>query len=134
MKLAKSHSSEELRGSRGHFRCKEDIRNGVRSLLLYVKNMRSLAGTRDALWELLAAEAAPSSWEVVCQRLLDQPLLFWEDLMQPLFLERVQVSAPTSGGLGLSWGKISLLPWLAGHRGRQQKVPSVFDAIVGPRL
>ncbi|XP_055994109.1 conserved oligomeric Golgi complex subunit 1 [Sorex fumeus] len=68
--------------------CNEDIRSGVRSLLMYVRNMRSLAGIRDALWELLAAESP--GWELVCRRLLDRPLLFWEDLMQPLFLERAQ--------------------------------------------
>ncbi|XP_054987516.1 conserved oligomeric Golgi complex subunit 1 [Sorex araneus] len=68
--------------------CNEDIRSGVRGLLLYVRNMRGLAGIRDALWALLAAEAP--GWGLVCRRLLDRPLLFWEDLMRPLFLERAQ--------------------------------------------
>ncbi|XP_059128029.1 conserved oligomeric Golgi complex subunit 1 [Peromyscus eremicus] len=70
--------------------CNEDIKNGVTNLLLYVKSMKGLAGIRDAIWDLLSNESASHSWEVVCQRLLEKPLLFWEDLMQQLFLDRLQ--------------------------------------------
>nr|XP_015849192.1 conserved oligomeric Golgi complex subunit 1 isoform X2 [Peromyscus maniculatus bairdii] len=70
--------------------CNEDIRNGVTNLLLYVKSMKGLAGIRDAVWDLLSNESASHSWEEVCQRLLEKPLLFWEDLMQQLFLDRLQ--------------------------------------------
>ncbi|XP_005402145.1 PREDICTED: conserved oligomeric Golgi complex subunit 1 isoform X2 [Chinchilla lanigera] len=70
--------------------CNEDIKNGISNLLLYVKSMKGLAGIRDAVWELLTNESASHSWEVVCRRLLDKPLLFWEDMMQQLFLERLQ--------------------------------------------
>uniref|UniRef100_A0A8C5P4D7 Conserved oligomeric Golgi complex subunit 1 n=1 Tax=Jaculus jaculus TaxID=51337 RepID=A0A8C5P4D7_JACJA len=70
--------------------CNEDIKNGITNLLLYVKSMKGLAGIRDAIWELLTNESANHSWEVVCQRLLEKPLLFWEDLVQKLFLDRLQ--------------------------------------------
>ncbi|XP_029784484.1 conserved oligomeric Golgi complex subunit 1 isoform X2 [Suricata suricatta] len=70
--------------------CNEDIKNGITSLLSYVKSMKGLAGTRDAVWELLTSEASGHSWDGVCHRLLEKPLLFWEDLMQQLFLERLQ--------------------------------------------
>ncbi|XP_039085696.1 conserved oligomeric Golgi complex subunit 1 isoform X2 [Hyaena hyaena] len=70
--------------------CNEDIRNGITNLLLYVKSMKGLAGVRDAMWELLTNEATSHSWDIICQRLLEKPLLFWEDLMQQLFLERLQ--------------------------------------------
>ncbi|XP_004693526.1 PREDICTED: conserved oligomeric Golgi complex subunit 1 [Condylura cristata] len=70
--------------------CNEDIKNGITNLLTYVKNMSSLAGVRDAMWELLTSESTNPSWDVVCRRLLDKPLLFWEDLMQQLFLDRLQ--------------------------------------------
>ncbi|XP_036052250.1 conserved oligomeric Golgi complex subunit 1 [Onychomys torridus] len=70
--------------------CNEDIKTGVTDLLLYVKSMKGLAGIRDAIWDLLSNESASHSWEVVCQRLLEKPLLFWEDLMQQLFLDRLQ--------------------------------------------
>ncbi|XP_028617081.1 conserved oligomeric Golgi complex subunit 1 isoform X2 [Grammomys surdaster] len=70
--------------------CSEDIKNGIDSLLMYVKSMKGLAGIRDAIWDLLTNESASHSWEVVCQRLLEKPLLFWEDLMQQLFLDRLQ--------------------------------------------
>ncbi|XP_007957875.1 conserved oligomeric Golgi complex subunit 1 [Orycteropus afer afer] len=70
--------------------CNEDIKNGLTSLLMCVKNMKGLAGIRDAIWELLANESTSHSWDVTCQRLLEKPLLFWEDLMQQLFLGRVQ--------------------------------------------
>lgn len=58
---------------------------------MYVKSMKGLAGIRDAMWELLTNESTSHSWDVICQRLLEKPLLFWEDLMQQLFLDRLQV-------------------------------------------
>lgn len=73
------------------FRCNEDIKNGITNLLMYVNSMKGLAGIRDAMWELLTSEAASHSWEVVCRRLLEKPLLFWEDMMRQLFLDRLQV-------------------------------------------
>ncbi|KAL6077747.1 hypothetical protein STEG23_007901 [Scotinomys teguina] len=70
--------------------CNEDIKNGITNLLMYVKSMKGLAGIRDAIWDLLSNEPASHSWEVVCRRLLEKPLLFWEDLLQQLFLDRLQ--------------------------------------------
>ncbi|NXV70875.1 COG1 protein, partial [Atlantisia rogersi] len=70
--------------------CSEDIRAGVRNLLVYVKSMRGLAGIRDAVWELLTSESISQNWEAVCQRLLDKPASFWEDLLQQLFLDRLE--------------------------------------------
>uniref|UniRef100_A0A0D9QWL5 Conserved oligomeric Golgi complex subunit 1 n=1 Tax=Chlorocebus sabaeus TaxID=60711 RepID=A0A0D9QWL5_CHLSB len=70
--------------------CNEDIKNGVTNLLMYVKSMKGLAGIRDAMWELLTNESANHSWDVLCRRLLEKPLLFWEDMMQQLFLDRLQ--------------------------------------------
>ncbi|XP_023614845.1 conserved oligomeric Golgi complex subunit 1 [Myotis lucifugus] len=70
--------------------CKEDIKNGITSLLMFVKSMKGLAGIRDAVWELLTNESTSRSWDVVCRRLLEKPLLLWEDLMQQLFLDRLQ--------------------------------------------
>ncbi|VFV34401.1 conserved oligomeric golgi complex [Lynx pardinus] len=70
--------------------CNEDIKNGITDLLFYVKSIRGLAGIRDAMWELLTNESTNHSWDVICQRLLEKPLLFWEDLMRQLFLDRLQ--------------------------------------------
>ncbi|XP_019065564.1 conserved oligomeric Golgi complex subunit 1 [Fukomys damarensis] len=70
--------------------CNEDIKNGITNLLLYVRSMKGLAGIRDAMWELLTHESASYSWEAVCRRLLEKRLLFWEDMMQQLFLDRLQ--------------------------------------------
>ncbi|OWK14222.1 COG1 [Cervus elaphus hippelaphus] len=70
--------------------CNEDIRHGIGGLLMYVTSTKGLAGIRDAVWGLLANELTHRSWDVVCRRLLDKPLLFWEDLMQQLFLDRLQ--------------------------------------------
>lgn len=70
--------------------CNEDIKNGITNLLMFVKSMKGLAGIRDAVWELLTNESASHSWDVVCRRLLEKPFLFWEDLMQQLFLDRLQ--------------------------------------------
>uniref|UniRef100_A0A2K6GRF0 Conserved oligomeric Golgi complex subunit 1 n=1 Tax=Propithecus coquereli TaxID=379532 RepID=A0A2K6GRF0_PROCO len=70
--------------------CNEDIKNGITNLLMYVKSVKGLAGIRDAMWELLTNESTNHSWDVICQRLLEKPLLFWEDMMQQLFLDRLQ--------------------------------------------
>ncbi|KAM6317466.1 LOW QUALITY PROTEIN: conserved oligomeric Golgi complex subunit 1 [Podargus strigoides] len=70
--------------------CSEDIRAGVSSLLVYVKSMKGLAGIRDAVWELLTSESISQNWEAVCRRLLDKPASFWEDVLQQLFLDRLE--------------------------------------------
>ncbi|XP_003786216.1 conserved oligomeric Golgi complex subunit 1 [Otolemur garnettii] len=70
--------------------CNEDIKNGITNLLMYVKSMKGLAGIRDAIWELLTNESTNHSWDVICRRLLEKPLLFWEDMMQQLFLDQLQ--------------------------------------------
>ncbi|NXG62122.1 COG1 protein, partial [Hemiprocne comata] len=70
--------------------CSEDIRAGVSNLLVYVMSMKGLAGIRDAVWELLTSEAISQHWEAVCWRLLDQPASLWEDLLQQLFLDRLE--------------------------------------------
>lgn len=66
---------------------------------MYVTSTKGLAGIRDAVWGLLANESIHHSWDVVCRRLLDKPLLFWEDLMQQLFLDRLQVRWEVHGQL-----------------------------------
>ncbi|XP_056362198.1 conserved oligomeric Golgi complex subunit 1 isoform X3 [Oenanthe melanoleuca] len=70
--------------------CSDDIRTGVRTLLVFVKSMKGLAGIRDAVWELLSSQASSHSWEAVCQRLLGRAVSFWEELLQQLFLDRLQ--------------------------------------------
>uniref|UniRef100_A0A8C5X8Z2 Conserved oligomeric Golgi complex subunit 1 n=1 Tax=Malurus cyaneus samueli TaxID=2593467 RepID=A0A8C5X8Z2_9PASS len=70
--------------------CSDDIRAGVRTLLVYVKSMKGLAGIRDAVWELLSSDSSSHNWEAVCRRLLDRPVSFWEELLQQLFLDRLQ--------------------------------------------
>uniref|UniRef100_A0A8C3N9E5 Conserved oligomeric Golgi complex subunit 1 n=1 Tax=Geospiza parvula TaxID=87175 RepID=A0A8C3N9E5_GEOPR len=70
--------------------CSDDIRTGVRTLLVYVKSMKGLAGIRDAVWELLSSESSSHNWEAVCRRLLGRPVSFWEELLQELFLDRLQ--------------------------------------------
>ncbi|XP_065708221.2 conserved oligomeric Golgi complex subunit 1 isoform X1 [Patagioenas fasciata] len=70
--------------------CNDDIRAGVSNLLVYVKSMKGLAGIRDAVWELLTSESVSQNWDSVCRRLLDKPVSFWEDLLQQLFLDRLE--------------------------------------------
>ncbi|XP_078510399.1 conserved oligomeric Golgi complex subunit 1 isoform X2 [Lissotriton helveticus] len=70
--------------------CNEDIKAGITTLLVYVNSLKGLAGIRDAVWELLTSESMSQNWETVCRRLLDRPMLFWEDLLQQLFLDRLQ--------------------------------------------
>ncbi|KAH0629335.1 hypothetical protein JD844_011333 [Phrynosoma platyrhinos] len=70
--------------------CNEDIKSGITNLLVYVKSLKGLAGIRDAVWELLTSESMSQNWETVCNRLLDKPISLWEDLLQQLFLDRLQ--------------------------------------------
>uniref|UniRef100_A0A8C6ZPG7 Conserved oligomeric Golgi complex subunit 1 n=1 Tax=Nothoprocta perdicaria TaxID=30464 RepID=A0A8C6ZPG7_NOTPE len=70
--------------------CNDDIKAGITNLLVYVKSLKGLAGIRDAVWELLTSEAVSQHWDTVCRRLLDKPASFWEDLLQQLFLDRLQ--------------------------------------------
>ncbi|XP_065549878.1 conserved oligomeric Golgi complex subunit 1 isoform X2 [Lathamus discolor] len=70
--------------------CSEDIRAGVSNLLVYVKSMKGLAGIRDAVWELLTSESVSHNWDALCHRLLDKPASLWEDLLQQLFLDRLE--------------------------------------------
>ncbi|NXD62030.1 COG1 protein, partial [Eolophus roseicapillus] len=70
--------------------CSEDIRAGVSNLLVYVKSMKGLAGIRNAVWELLTSESVSQNWDALCHRLLDKPASLWEDLLQQLFLDRLE--------------------------------------------
>ncbi|MBN3300593.1 COG1 protein, partial [Amia calva] len=88
--------------------CKEDIRLGISSLLVYIKSLKGLAGIRDAVWELLTSDSISQHWSAVCQRLLERPLSFWEDFLQQLFLQRLQ--ALTQEGMeGISSSSKQLL-------------------------
>ncbi|XP_053563002.1 conserved oligomeric Golgi complex subunit 1 isoform X2 [Bombina bombina] len=70
--------------------CNEDIKSGMSGLLVYIKSLKGLASIRDAVWELLTSESMSQNWDTVCHRLLDKPIRFWEDLLQQLFLDRLQ--------------------------------------------
>uniref|UniRef100_A0A671MG26 Conserved oligomeric Golgi complex subunit 1 n=1 Tax=Sinocyclocheilus anshuiensis TaxID=1608454 RepID=A0A671MG26_9TELE len=90
--------------------CKEDICSGVSSLLVYVKSLKGLAAIRDALWELLSSESISQHWSTVCQSLLERPLALWDDLLQQLFLQRLQVLVITQEGTeGISSSSRQLL-------------------------
>ncbi|XP_023692748.2 conserved oligomeric Golgi complex subunit 1 isoform X1 [Paramormyrops kingsleyae] len=90
--LAQPIQREQLRDSLQQWidTCKEDIRQAVGSLLVYVKSLKALASIRDAVWDLLASDSVSQNWAAVCQRLLGRPLAFWEDFLQQLFLQRLQ--------------------------------------------
>ncbi|KAM9296046.1 conserved oligomeric Golgi complex subunit 1 [Gastrophryne carolinensis] len=90
--LAHPINQEYLRETLQHWidMCNEDIKSGIAGLLIYVKSLKGLAGIRDAVWELLTSESISQNWEKVCQRLLERPIRFWEDLLQRLFLDRLQ--------------------------------------------
>ncbi|XP_054614726.1 conserved oligomeric Golgi complex subunit 1 isoform X2 [Dunckerocampus dactyliophorus] len=70
--------------------CKEDICQGVSSLLVYVKSLKGLAAIRDAVWDLLSTDSINQHWNTVCQRLLECRLAVWDDFLQQLFLQRLQ--------------------------------------------
>lgn len=74
--------------------------------------MKGLAGIRDAMWELLTNESTSHSWDVICQRLLEKPLFLWEDLMQQLFLDRLQVRRSLVIG---HWSLVQLFSGQSSH-------------------
>lgn len=90
------------------YSCKEDIRSGVSSLLVYVRSLKGLAAIRDAVWELLSSESISQHWSIVCQSLLERPLTLWDDLLQQLFLQRLQVLITVLTGLTSLVGFISI--------------------------
>ncbi|XP_066499046.1 conserved oligomeric Golgi complex subunit 1 [Hoplias malabaricus] len=90
--LAQPIHSDQLRDTLQQWidTCKEDIRAGVGGLLVYVKTLKALSGMRDSVWELLSSESISLHWNSVCMRLLEKPLCLWDDLLQQLFLQRLQ--------------------------------------------
>uniref|UniRef100_A0A3Q1HVM0 Conserved oligomeric Golgi complex subunit 1 n=1 Tax=Anabas testudineus TaxID=64144 RepID=A0A3Q1HVM0_ANATE len=90
--LAQPIQREQLRDTLQQWinTCKEDICHGVGSLLVYVKSLKGLAAIRDAVWDLLSTDSISQHWSTVCQRLLERPLVVWDDFLQQLFLQRVQ--------------------------------------------
>ncbi|XP_029913910.1 conserved oligomeric Golgi complex subunit 1 isoform X2 [Myripristis murdjan] len=91
--LAQPIQREQLRDTLQQWinTCKEDICRGVGSLLVYVKSLKGLAAIRDAVWDLLSTDSISQHWSTVCQCLLECPLLIWDDFLQQLFLQRLQV-------------------------------------------
>ncbi|KAI4822665.1 hypothetical protein KUCAC02_008197 [Chaenocephalus aceratus] len=91
--LAQPIQREQLRDTLQQWidTCKEDICRGVGSLLVYVKSLKGLAAIRDAVWDLLSSDSISQTWSGVCQRLLERPLPVWDDFLQKLFLQRLQV-------------------------------------------
>ncbi|XP_055754422.1 conserved oligomeric Golgi complex subunit 1 isoform X1 [Salvelinus fontinalis] len=90
--LAQPIKREQLRDTLQQWinTCKEDICNGVSSLLVYVNSLKGLASIRDAVWDLLSTDSISQHWSFICQRLLERPLALWEDFLQQLFLQRLQ--------------------------------------------
>uniref|UniRef100_A0A096LSY7 Conserved oligomeric Golgi complex subunit 1 n=1 Tax=Poecilia formosa TaxID=48698 RepID=A0A096LSY7_POEFO len=90
--LAQPIQAEQLRDTLQQWinTCKQDICQGVGTLLVYVKSLKALAAIRDAVWDLLTTDSISQHWGNVCQQLLGRPLAVWEDFLQQLFLHRLQ--------------------------------------------
>uniref|UniRef100_A0A8C5R5B1 Conserved oligomeric Golgi complex subunit 1 n=1 Tax=Leptobrachium leishanense TaxID=445787 RepID=A0A8C5R5B1_9ANUR len=88
--------------------CSDDIKSGISALLVYIKSLKGLAGIRDAVWELLTSESLSQNWNTVCKRLLDRPIRFWEDLLQQMFLDRLQ-TLTSDGFESISASSVELL-------------------------
>uniref|UniRef100_A0A3B5LQ09 Conserved oligomeric Golgi complex subunit 1 n=1 Tax=Xiphophorus couchianus TaxID=32473 RepID=A0A3B5LQ09_9TELE len=90
--LAKPIQAEQLRDTLQQWinTCKQDICQGVGTLLVYVKSLKALAAIRDAVWDLLITDSISQHWGNVCQQMLGRPLAVWEDFLQQLFLHRLQ--------------------------------------------
>ncbi|XP_059413233.1 conserved oligomeric Golgi complex subunit 1-like isoform X2 [Carassius carassius] len=108
--LAQPIQREQLRDTLQQWidTCKEDMRSGVSSLLVFVKSLKGLAAIRDAVWELLSSESISQHWSTVCQSLLKRPLALWDDLLHQLFLQRLQ-AITQEGTEGISSSSRQLL-------------------------
>ncbi|KAJ8254499.1 hypothetical protein COCON_G00211110 [Conger conger] len=113
--------------------CKEDVRGGVSSLLVYVRSLKGLASIRDAVWELLSSESISQHWATVCQRLLERPLPLWEDFLQQLFLQRLQ-ALTREGTEGVSSGCRQLLSATLGELEGMTSRAALFERDVASFL
>lgn len=94
-----SHKSVSLGVSQQHLHdnctqwiqtCVNDVKAGVSTLLNYVNTVKHLASIRDTVWDLMSQDTRLKDWTVVCQRVLNNSLLIWDDLLRPLFVDRVK--------------------------------------------
>ncbi|KAJ8389155.1 hypothetical protein AAFF_G00123610 [Aldrovandia affinis] len=133
--LAQPIQGEQLRGTLQQWidTCKEDVRSGVSSLLVYVKSLKGLAAIRDAVWDLLTSESISQHWGTVCQRLLDRPLALWDDFLQQLFLHRLQ-ALTQEGTEGVSSASRQLLASTLRELEGQSSRAALFEADVASFL
>ncbi|CAH1796613.1 unnamed protein product [Owenia fusiformis] len=68
----------------------QDVHAGVTKLLVYVTNIKALAGIRDALWEFMQKTEYLQEWAKICERVVKRKVAVWEEFVQPLCLSRVQ--------------------------------------------
>ncbi|KAG9343720.1 hypothetical protein JZ751_013098 [Albula glossodonta] len=113
--------------------CKEDVRGGVSSLLVYVKSLKGLAAIRDAVWDLLSSESISQHWGTVCQRLLERPLPLWDDFLQNLFLQRLQ-ALTREGTENVSSGSKQLLTSTLRELQGQSSRAALFESDVASFL
>ncbi|XP_052283233.1 conserved oligomeric Golgi complex subunit 1-like isoform X2 [Dreissena polymorpha] len=94
-----SHKSVSMGVSESHLHdnckqwihtCTTDIKTGVGKLLNYVKTVKHLAAIRDAVWDMMHQDSNQVTWEGVCLKVLNEPLYIWQDLIRPLFVDRVK--------------------------------------------
>ncbi|XP_060551941.1 LOW QUALITY PROTEIN: conserved oligomeric Golgi complex subunit 1-like [Ruditapes philippinarum] len=94
-----SHKSVSLGVSQQHLHdnctqwiqtCINDVKSGVTTLLNFVNTVKHLASIRDTVWELMSQDISLKDWTVVCESVLSNSLHIWDDLLRPLFVDRVK--------------------------------------------
>ncbi|XP_060590176.1 conserved oligomeric Golgi complex subunit 1-like [Ruditapes philippinarum] len=94
-----SHKSVSLGVSQQHLHdnctqwiqtCINDVKSGVTTLLNFVNTVKHLASIRDTVWELMSQDMSLKDWTVVCESVLSNSLHIWDDLLRPLFVDRVK--------------------------------------------
>ena len=71
--------------------CIQDVNSGLGKVLTYISSVKGLAAIRDEVWQLLHDDNKMTTWDVVCDAVLDKKLLIWDSLFRELFLTRTKV-------------------------------------------
>ena len=71
--------------------CIQDVNSGLGKVLTYISSVKGLAAIRDEVWQLLHDDNKMTTWDIVCDAVLDKKLLIWDSLFRELFLTRTKV-------------------------------------------
>ncbi|KAL4228063.1 Golgi transport complex subunit 1 [Mactra antiquata] len=70
--------------------CMSDVKTGVYKLLNFVNTVKHLATIRDTVWDMMIQDGSLENWSSICTKVLNGSLDIWNDLLRPIFVDRVK--------------------------------------------